>query len=121
MSARRRRTPSISMERFGAFSARTVCCPPRAAPPERICHAERSGRSGPPLRHPLERTLLVIRLVHPTPEDIASQRPEPLEHVIHVSQVHQLDQVAVEIFRKEKRVAAGRSFRLADAFHPTRL
>src|SRR4051794_9505120 len=65
--------------------------------------------------------LLVIPFIHPAPEHPPAERPKPLEHVILVSEIHQLDQVAVEVLGKEERVAAGRSLRLADAFDAARL
>ena len=40
---------------------------------------------------------------------------DPAEHVVHVAEIHHLDQVAVEVLREEERVAARRSLGLADA------
>src|SRR5688500_12286566 len=48
----------------------------------------------------------VILSVHSPPEQPPTQRPQPIQHVIHVAEIHQLDQVAVAIAREEERVAA---------------
>ena len=47
----------------------------------------------------------------------AAQRAEPAQHVVHAAEVGQLDQVAVRIADEEQRVAPGRAFGRADAFH----
>ena len=56
----------------------------------------------------------VIFPIHSSPEQPPTKRPEPVQHVIHVAEVHQLDQVAVEVLDEEERVAARRSLGLAD-------
>src|SRR5215216_2114474 len=45
--------------------------------------------------------LLVVLFVHPSPEDPPAQRPEPAEHVVHVAEIHQLDEIAVEVLAEE--------------------
>src|SRR5436190_8182502 len=56
-------------------------------------------------------------LIHSTPEQPAAERPQPSEHVVHVTKVHHLDEIAVEILHEKERVAARRALRPADAFH----
>src|SRR6266550_1916267 len=57
---------------------------------------------------------LVVLPIHPTPEQPAAERTQPANNVIHVSKVHQLDQIAVEIPAEEKGMAAGRALGAAD-------
>ena len=47
-----------------------------------------------------------IVLVHSAPEDESSERAEPGEHVMQLSEIHQLDQVAVAILHKEEPLPA---------------
>src|SRR5690349_11914966 len=62
------------------------------------------------------RTMLrIVFPIHPEPEDPATQRTEPSQHVVHVAEIHQLNQVAVEVAGKEERVATRRPLRLAQA------
>src|SRR5215204_4050016 len=60
----------------------------------------------------------VILAVHSPPEDPAAERPKPLQHVVHVAEIHQLNQVAVKVSGKEKRMAARRSLRARYALDP---
>src|ERR1041385_270478 len=62
-------------------------------------------------------TLFVVLPIHPAPEEPACKRSEPAEHVVHVAEVHQLDEIAVEIPAEEKRMTARRSLGTADALH----
>src|SRR5688572_6767211 len=48
----------------------------------------------------------VVLPVHSPAEDPPAERAQPLQHVMHVAQVHHLDQVAVEVPGEEKHVAA---------------
>src|ERR1051325_1662401 len=57
---------------------------------------------------------VVILAIHSAPEQPAAERAQPAKHVIHVAEVHQLDQVAVEIPAEEKGMAAGRALGAAD-------
>src|SRR3982751_5160860 len=59
----------------------------------------------------------VVLLIHPALEQPAAERTQPAKNVIHVSKVHQLDQIAVEIPAEEKGVAAGRALGAADDLH----
>src|SRR4029453_17769811 len=63
---------------------------------------------------------LVVLLIHSPPEDPAAQRPEPLQQVIHVSEISDLDQVAVEVLDEEQPVAARRLLRRTDDGHALR-
>src|SRR5678810_1092168 len=97
---------AISSAETSSCSRMTTCTPKR----ER-CSGGRSFRTG--LARPKGRALRVVLLVHPAPEDPPAEWTEPAEHVIHVAEVHQLNQIAVEILGEEKRVTARRSLRLA--------
>src|SRR5579862_6056162 len=57
----------------------------------------------------------VVRLVHAPAEQPTPEWSEPLEHVVHVSQVDHLDQVAVEVTREEKPVPPWRLLGSAEA------
>src|SRR6185436_2728106 len=69
-----------------------------------------------PSRGPILSRWLVVLLVHSATEEPSAQRTEPSEHVIHVAEIHQLDQVPIEVPGKEKRMAARRSFGTAHEF-----
>src|SRR5690606_38098539 len=64
---------------------------------------------------------LVVLLVHPSPEQPASQRTQPAEDVVHVAEVHQFDQVPIEVAAEEEGVAARGTFGAADTLDPFRL
>src|SRR5262249_45519458 len=61
------------------------------------------------------RVLFVVLLVHPAPENPPAERTQPAKHVVHVTEIHQLDEVAVDILDEEEGMTPWRSFRLADA------
>src|SRR4051812_39468068 len=64
--------------------------------------------------------LVVVLLIAPTPEDPAPERTEPPENVVHVAQIHQLDEVAVKVFAEEEGVPSRRSLRCAEALDSAR-
>src|SRR5688572_32120066 len=64
------------------------------------------------------RLTLVVLLVHSAPKHPSAKRPQPVEHVIHVAEVHQLDQVAIEVPHEEERMSTRRSLGLADDLNP---
>src|SRR5215213_174313 len=57
----------------------------------------------------------IVFSVHRVPEYPATQRSQPSQHVVHVAEIHQLDQIAVEVPDKEERMAARGALRLAQA------
>src|SRR5438477_3826144 len=52
----------------------------------------------------------VVLFIPSSPKQYPSERTEPAEDVVHVTQIDHLDQVAVEVFRKKERMAARRFF-----------
>src|SRR6476469_5152709 len=47
----------------------------------------------------------------------AAQRAQPLQHVVHVAEVHDFDQIPVEIPSEEEGVPARRAFRRTEHLH----
>src|SRR4029079_16097680 len=60
----------------------------------------------------------IVVLIHLLSEQPAPEGTQPLQHMVLVAQVHQLDEVAVEVLDEKERMAARRALGPAEAFHP---